>query len=164
MYNSLSHSLCGRSFRMAEYKCCSFSEDSMEEETEVFILGDVSNGATEMQQSFFRSASVSTLSVKVDPSSGLCLRNTSVPCDLSNLSTYSDVCQTGPQRFPPFPCNCSSATTCKCKETPVELMLSEACTLVSPAAPLNAESPPLKFTPSMHYRLRGSIGNTGCFF
>ena len=142
---------------MSLYKCCSFSDDSMEEETEVFILGDISKAGREMQQDCFRSAAVSRLSVKMDPSSGLCQRNTSVPCDLSSLSTYSDACLAGLQRSLSVPCNCSSTTTCKCKETHVELMLTEACTLVSPAPPPKAESPPMKFTPSMTSTLSSAV-------
>ena len=143
---------------MAQYKCCSFSEDSMEEETEVFILGDISKAGTEMQQSRLRGASISTLSVKIDPSSGLCQRNTSVPCDLSSLSTYSNACLAGLQRSLSTPCNCNSTTTCKCRENPVELMLSEASTLVSvPAPPPKAESPPMKFSPSMTSTLSAAV-------
>ena len=145
---------------MALYKCCSFSDDSMEEETEVFISGDNSKAGGEMQQSCFRSASVSSLSVKINPSSSFCQRNTSVPCDLSSLSTYSDVCLAGIQRSLSVPCNCSSTTPCKCKGTPVvmDLMLSDACTLLSsPAPPPKAESPPIKFSPSMTSTLSSAV-------
>ena len=143
---------------MALYKCCSFSDDSMEEETEVFILGDISKAGRELQQDCFRSASISTLPVKIDPSSSLCQqRNASVPCDLSSLSAYSDACLAGPQRSLSVPCNCSSTSTCKCKETRAELMLTEACTLVSPAPPPKAESPPMKFTPSMTSTLSSAV-------
>ena len=150
-------SLCGHSFRMALYKCCSFSDDSMEEETEVFILNDNSKAGRDLQQSCFRSASLSTLSAIIDPSSSLCQRNTSVPCDLSSLSTYSDVCLGGLQQS--APCNCSSIITCKVEQTPIvmELMLSEACTLVSPAPPPKVESPPIKFSPSMTSTLSSAV-------
>ena len=97
-----------------------------------------SNAGKDLQQSLFRSAS--TLSAKIDPTYSLCQRNTSVPCDLSSFSTYSDVCLGGLQHQQSAPCNCPSTTTCKCEKTPVvmELMLSEVCALWSPAPPPKA--------------------------
>ena len=150
----------GHNFRMALYKCCSFSDDSMEEDTEVFILGDNLRPGEEMQQPCFRSASVSTLSAKIDPSSSsMCQRNNSVPCDLSSLSTTSEVCLAGFGQSLSGLCNCSSPTTCKCEQTPVvfELTLSEACTNASPAPPSKAGSPPIKFSPSMTSTLSSAV-------
>ena len=139
-----------------KHTCCSISDDSLEEDMEVFIgATNTFESVRETYQSQVRNASSLTLPVRAElPSSG-CQRNTSVPCDLSRLSSSLDDYL---GKSLSLLCTCKSpAAMCGCQQTPAPTKLLLHCATTSPVPPPGFESPSLKFSPSMTSTLSSAI-------
>ena len=142
-----------------KHTCCSISDDSLEDDMEVFIgATNAFESVRETYQSQLRNASSLTLPIKAEFPSSNCQRNTSVPCDLSRLSTSSDDCRAVLGKSLSLLCTCKSpAAMCGCQQTPAPTKLSLHCATTSPVPPPGFESPSLKFSPSMTSTLSSAI-------
>ena len=126
---------------------------------EVFIgATNTFESVRETYQSQMRNASSLTLPIRAEFPSSNCQRNTSVPCDLSRLSTSSDDYRAILGKSLSLLCTCKSpAAMCGCQQTPAPTKLSLHCATTSPVPPPGFESPSLKFSPSMTSTLSSAI-------